>query len=688
MYSIKKERDFVQKRFCRVFRQDYSKSVAYKYETGMSFQKKVALHFAAMCQAEMPIVFPKEKITFTRTNRNVTPAYTMEDILTEFDTNHKFYNVINNVCPDYALLLSKGLEGIRTDLKKGCKKGNQRALEFKEACDITIDAIAGLTKRYKDEAERIGNHYVAGLLEQVPMYPAKTFAQALQAIRIISSMFYLAGNYQLGFGRIDQYLIHYYRNDLNSGILKKDEANELLKEFFVSLNKDTDLYFGVQQGDNGQSMMLGGCKPDGSDGVNELTYMILRVSKELKLIDPKINLRIDSNTPDDLLLLGCELTREGLGFPQYSNDEVVIPALREAGYSLEDARNYTVAACWEFIIPGKGLDIVNQGAVSFPYAVNQAFMESDLENITVEQLEEAVSKNIDEQVKNILDNRNQFLLPSPLVSLFFYDSIKECKDITKAAKYRNRGLHGGGSANAADALFILEQLISEERRKELAHLRKAVQNNFKGEEGLLNSLKNDKHKVGNAIAQVDQCMRSIFEWFADACTHYSTKTCRIRPGTGTAQFYVWLAQRMNDWIIEPTVGATVDGRKEGEPFPSSLAPASGIKVNGLMSVLKSFSSINYSRVMNGGPITVEFSASALNTKEGIEKLVKMIRYFVKLGNQQLQLNILDYHVLQDAMKHPEKHSNLIVRVWGWSGYFCELAPEFQRQIINRHRYTL
>lgn len=107
-----------------------------------------------------------------------------------------------------------------------------------------------------------------------------------------------------------------------------------------------------------------------------------------------------------------------------------------------------------------------------------------------------------------------------------------------------------------------------------------------------------------------------------------------------------------------------------------------------MSVLKSFSVIDYSRILNGGPITVEFSPSALNTKEGLEKLTDIIRYFVKLGNQQLQLNVLDYRVLSDAMKHPEKHSNLIVRVWGWSGYFCELAPEFQRQIINRHRYTL
>lgn len=688
MYSVKKERDFVQRRYYRVFRQDRVRDVSDKYESGISFQKKMAVHFSRMCQAEIPVVFPDEKITFTRTNKNITPAYIYEDIAAEFDTKKKFYNVINNVCPDYSILLSKGLTGIMREIETSCKKDDNRSKDFKESCRIIIDAVDLLVKRYQKEAERIGNTYVKEILEKAPMYPAESFAQALQSIRILSSMFYLAGNYQLGFGRIDQYLIDYYENDVKKGYLTRESAEELLREFFISLNRDTDLYFGVQQGDNGQSMMLGGCRPDGSDGVNELTYMILRVSKDLKLIDPKINLRIDSNTPYDLLVLGCELTKAGLGFPQYSNDEVVIPALVKAGYKLEDARNYTVAACWEFIIPGKGLDIVNQGAVSFPYAVNQAVMECDTETVSTEQIETAVRDNIYEQVNHILRNRDQHLLPSPIVSLFFYESIKECRDITETANYRNRGLHGAGSANAADALYMVKDLIHHGQRKKLGCLKKAVLDNFDNEELLLRELRNDKNKVGNNIEDVDRCLKFIFDVFADACDHYSTRDCKIRPGTGSAQFYVWLANRMNDWMIEPAVDATIDGRRKGEAFPSSLAPACGVKVNGLLSVLKSFSVIDYSRVMNGGPITVEFSSTVLSTKEGVNKLAAMIQYFVKLGNQQLQLNILDYHVLQDAIKHPEKHSNLIVRVWGWSGYFCELAPEFQRQIINRHRYSI
>ena len=143
------------------------------------------------------------------------------------------------------------------------------------------------------------------------------------------------------------------------------EAQELLEEFFISLNKDSDLYPGVQQGDNGQSLMLGGVSAaTAATAVNPLTAMALQAARNVALIDPKINLRVNTDTDLGLLAQGVQLTRIGLGFPQWCNDEVVIPGLVAAGYDLEDARDYSVAACWEFIIPGKGMEVVNIGAVS------------------------------------------------------------------------------------------------------------------------------------------------------------------------------------------------------------------------------------------------------------------------------------------------------------------------------------
>jgi formate C-acetyltransferase len=159
---------------------------------------------------------------------------------------------------------------------------------------------------------------------------------------------------------------------MEKGILDWDSALELLEEFFISFNKDSDLYPGVQQGDNGQSLVLGGMDRDGNDAYNILSEMCLVASRELKLIDPKINLRVSKSTKAEVYRLGTELTKEGLGFPQYSNDDVVIPGLTALGYSLEDARNYVVAACWEFIIPKCGGDVANIAALSFPKVVDYA----------------------------------------------------------------------------------------------------------------------------------------------------------------------------------------------------------------------------------------------------------------------------------------------------------------------------
>jgi formate C-acetyltransferase len=164
----------------------------------------------------------------------------------------------------------------------------------------------------------------------------------------------------------------YLKADLDSGRLDENPAADLLAEFFISLNKDSDLYPGVQQGDNGQTITLGGVDREGRTSVNQLTSLALQVSRDVSMIDPKINLRISADTDLELLTLATELTRKGLGFPQYSNDDVVIPALAAHGYKLEDAREYAVAACWEFLIPGKGMDVVNIGAVSFPAAVDGA----------------------------------------------------------------------------------------------------------------------------------------------------------------------------------------------------------------------------------------------------------------------------------------------------------------------------
>jgi formate C-acetyltransferase len=195
-----------------------------------------------------------------------------------------------------------------------------------------------------------------------------------------------------------------------------------------------------------------------------------------------------------------------------------------------------------------------------------------------------------------------------------------------------------------------------------------------------------KVEVGNNDAAVDALMVRLFEDLAESCERYglTPRGGILRPGTGSAMYYIWLATG-HESMREPVVAATADGRRLGEAFSANLSPSLGVRVRGPISMLQSFAKIDYQRIYNGGPITMELS-SVFHNAESIRKTAMLVRIFAQLGCQQLQLNSLNLETLLDARVHPENHKNLIVRVWGWSGYFCELAPEYKDQIIARHYY--
>jgi pyruvate-formate lyase len=233
----------------------------------------------------------------------------------------------------------------------------------------------------------------------------------------------------------------------------------------------------------------------------------------------------------------------------------------------------------------------------------------------------------------------------------------------------------------------VKQFIYDDGSISPGELLSALEANFVGYEPLCHKLAEDGIKVGNNDAVADELMVTLFDDLAEACENYG-RTSRggiLRPGTGSAMYYIWLATGQTG-MREPVVAATADGRRQGEPFSANLSPSLGVRVRGPISLLQSFSKIDYQRIFNGGPITMELSDSVFRSAESIRKTAMLVRIFAQLGCQQLQLNSLNLETLLDAKAHPEKHKNLIVRVWGWSGYFCELAPEYQDQIIARHYY--
>ncbi len=658
----------------------------------LSWMQRSARLTRRMCEAEKAVILEDENILFTRTITNVPPVYSEAQLseLTRGRTLHEL-GPVSNICADWGNVLNDGLLARREKALIARKKwiADPQKVEFLDSAVETIDAVLELASRYSQAAYNAGRPELGKILQHVPGHSPRTFHEALQALRLLHAVVWLSGHYHVGLGRFDQYMYLYLKADLESGRLDTPGAEELLAEFFIALNKDSDLYPGVQQGDNGQTLTLGGMKPDGENGVNELTWMALRVARDVSMIDPKINLRISSDTDLELLTLASELTRKGLGFPQYSNDDVVIPALVAHGYELEDARNYTVAACWEFIIPGKGMEVVNIGAVSFPYAVDWAIRKGLSTGEPFDAIRLWVKTNIQEQVDNLVASyKNLFLPPAPFYSVLMDGCLESGHDLSTGLKYNNFGIHGAASANAADALAAIQKYVFEEQSIHPASLIDALDNNYADAEDLRSKLLHQGPKVAARDQLADEALIFLFDALAEACEKHQDKGLgrNVRPGTGSAMYYVWLAEG-HEGMREPIVGATADGRKQGDYFSANLAPSPGQRNDSPFAAFESFCKIDYRRIYNGGPVTVELSDSVFINQESLRKVAMLVQTFVKLGGQQLQINSLNADVLLDAREHPERYPNLIVRVWGWSGYFCELAPEYQNHIIDRCLYV-
>jgi pyruvate-formate lyase len=655
----------------------------------LSWMRRSARLTRRMCEAERVVIEPDERIVFVRTVPLVPAIYGPEQWQRLFDgrTIHEL-GPISNICADWGMVLSQGLLK-RKEIALATRarlNGNAEAAEFLDGAVETIDAVLDLAARYARVARDQGRSDLADILERVPAREPRTFHEALQSLRLCHSVVWMSGHYHVGLGRFDQYMWPYLQADLDSGRLDAAAAVELLAEFFIALNRDSDLYPGVQQGDNGQSLMLGGVLRDGSDGVNQLTRMALRVARDVAMIDPKLNLRITERTDLELLGLASELTRLGLGYPQYSNDDVVIPALAAHGYELEDARDYTVAACWEFIIPGKGMEIVNVGAVSMPAAVDHALRAGLAAGDVLDGVLVRIRDDMHRQATALVDGYRRLLLPpAPWYSVLMDGCLQSGRDLSKGLKYNNFGIHGACSANAADALAAADKFVLRGSAVTRGKLLSALTTDFADDEPLRRKLADGGPKVGNNDADADAMLTALFNAFADVCEGIRDNGRRgiVRAGSGSAMYYVWLAAGHRG-MREPAVGATADGRKAGSYFSANLAPSPGAPIRGPLSVLQSFGKIDYRRICNGGPITLELSDSVFRGDDSIRKVAMLVRTFAQLGCQQLQLNTVNVETLRDAKRHPERHKNLIVRVWGWSGYFCELDEPYQDHIIGRH----
>ena len=631
-----------------------------------------------MLKAEQPAFMEGETIAFLRTVKQIPDLHSDEEMAANRAKGIAYgeKGVVFNLTADFAPTIRDGLDAriaeIDARLARCRAEGDAEGELFLTNAKLSAQAVLDLAARYRAAAEAQGLATVAETLAQVPAKGARTFHEALQSLRILHYAMWCEGEYHCGLGRIDQYLFPYLDADLKAGRLTEETALEELEEFFIACNRDSDLYIGVQQGDNGQSVMLGGVTRDGAPAFNLLSRLALKACGELKLVDPKINLRVDKNTPMEIYTLGTELTKAGLGFPQYANDDVVIPALMKWGYELEDARDYSVAACWEFLIPGCGMDINNIDAVSMPScldAVMRAGTDS-FESLKAD-LKAEINRRCDALQKKYAHVE---IFPGPFVSILTVGCIEKARDICKGAKYNNFGIHGTGIAVAVDSLAAVRELVFDRKLVTMAELVKLMDTDFAGRPDILAAARTAP-KMGNADKSVDDLAVWLIDAWADCLAGRKNDRGGIyRPGTGSAMYYIWHANELP---------ASADGRLKGHPFSANYAPSLDVPVKGPLSVIRSFTEPDLGKVCNGGPLTIEVHDSAFREADGVEKVAQLVKFFVDRGGHQLQINAINRETLLDAQKNPELHRHLIVRVWGWSGYFIELDKPFQDQVIKR-----
>lgn len=462
-----------------------------------------------------------------------------------------------NVTPNYYRVISQGLDAALTQIYQNMSQTDdfEKTAYGKKMADC-IGLCLDFCNQYRDYAKACGKKKLYHVLEKIPYKGAETFYEACVFMKICIYFLRISFVDHIGLGRFDQYMYPFYLHDKQNGVTD-EEIFETIEMFFIALNQDTDLYFGVQQGDNGQSMVLGGFDKNGNSQYNELSRMCMQASLELKLIDPKINVRVGKNTPDELYEFGTQLTKQGLGFPQYCNDDVVIPGLLNLGYDLDDALNYVVAACWEFIIPNCGADIPNIQTMDFPAVINRAIVKHLVECSDFEELMTFVIREIETECDALICScRNHTYAIRPLLSLFTDGCVEHLEDIYGGgAKYHNFGCHGAGIANAADALAAVKENIFDKQTMKKEELLSALSNNFNGFDKQRKLLRSSP-KMGNNDNYVDHLACRMMDCFAKYINNKDNGQGGIwRAGTGSAQGYLVNGERCL---------ATADGRKAGE----------------------------------------------------------------------------------------------------------------------------
>ena len=618
-------------------------------------------------------------------------------------------------------IYKKGMLDFKNDIKLSIEKLDflndpdaYKKREELKAMDISCDAIISFALRHADKLEELSEKEtdsirkielkeIAEVCRRVPANAPQNFHEALQYYWFVHLGVITEVNPWDSFnpGRLDQHLYPFYKKGLDDGTLTKEKAIELIQAFWIKFNnhpappkmgvtaKESNTYTDFAL------INLGGVKEDGSDAVNELTYILLDIIEEMRLLQPSSMIQLSKKSPDSFVKRALKIVKTGFGQPSIFNTDEIIQELLRQGKSIDDARCGGASGCVEtgafgkeaYILTGyfnlvKILELTLYNGIN-PRTGEQVGLQTG--NVrtfnSFDDFMEAYKKQIEYFVNikitgsNIIESIISENLPVPFLSVIIDDCIKNGKDYNSGgARYNTNYIQGVGMGTLTDCLSAIKYQVFDKKNISFDKLSKALTSDFEGYENLQHELIYNTPKYGNDDNYADVNAVKVFDYFYDAVNG--------RPSPRGGTYRINLLPTTCHVYFGSVTDATPDGRKKSTPVSEGISPVQGADTKGPTAVINTCAKLDHIRT-GGTLLNQKFSPAFFKDDEAIDKIAHLIRSYFRMDGHHIQFNVINAETLRDAQKHPEKYKDLIVRVAGYSDYFNDLTPELHEEIIKR-----
>ncbi len=583
-----------------------------------------------------------------------------------------------------------------------------------KAMKIAAKALIGFAKRYsillndyaeqETDAERKAElETMAGICNRVPENVPKTFWEALQYYWFVHIGVITELNTWDSFnpGRLDQHLYPFYKRDIETGLLTKEKAKELLQSFWIKFhNQPAPPKVGVTAQESNTYtdfclINLGGVKENGEDAVNELTYLILDVIEEMRLLQPSSMVQVSKKNPDQFLRRALKIIKTGFGQPSVFNTDAIIQEMLRQGKSIFDARNGGASGCVEtgafgkesYILTGyfnipkifeitlyNGIDTRSGKKIGLETGDPILFQTyAEVFDAFKKQLNYFIDIKINGSL--IIEKLWAEILPAPFLSILVDDCVKNGKDYNAGgARYNTSYIQGVGMGTITDCLSSIKYNVFDQKRFTMNKLFETLNHNFEGFDQIRKTVMDETPKYGNDDDSADDILKEVFELYFSAIDG--------RANTKGGHFRINLLPTTCHVYFGSVIGATPDGRLANKPLSEGISPVQGADRKGPTAVIKSASKIDHIRT-GGTLLNQKFTPAILADDTGIEQVLHLVRAYFKMDGHHIQFNVVNAETLRKAQREPENYRDLIVRVAGYSDYFVNLGLDLQEEIIQR-----